>query len=202
MQDLDQAGGGPGGQVAGLDHGGAADGEGEGKLLGDDQQREVPGGDDPDHADWFTDGERQIVLCRGRCGRPRSRAGPAWRRSTRSRRQLDTSSLAWEMGLPDSRVSIRASSSRSASMRAATRRSSAAFSAPGVWGQPLVSNARCGGGHGGVDIGLTRVAVAGDPNVVSRAVAQRLVPAAVSLDAVDDIGPDMRREVRSILGRE
>ena len=62
VQDLDQAGGGPGGQVAGLDHGGAAGGEGEGKLLGDDQQREVPGGDDSNHADWFTDGERQIVL--------------------------------------------------------------------------------------------------------------------------------------------
>ena len=61
VQDLDEAGGGSGGQVAGLDHRGTADREGEWKLLRDDQQREIPRCDHPDDADRFFDRDGQIV---------------------------------------------------------------------------------------------------------------------------------------------
>ena len=51
LGELGEADRGARGQVGGLDDGRAADGQGEGQLLADDQEREVPGRDHADDAD-------------------------------------------------------------------------------------------------------------------------------------------------------
>ncbi len=104
---------------------------------------------------------------------------------------LDTSSFACEIGLPDSSVSIKASSSSSASIRAATRRSSEARSAPEI-SRPITGAegpVRCS--HGRIDVGLAGAVVTGDTDIMSRAVAQYLFASAADFAAVNDVGPDV-----------
>ena len=188
VQELHEPGGCAGCEVARLHHGGAADGQGERQFLGDDQQREVPWGDHPDDADRLFDGDGEVVgaetvVCvsvgvlgeGGGVVPDRGGTGhlvPGLRDRLAGLQRLDQGKV----------VSFGFDPGRDATQEGCS------FGAGGL--RP-VPDRECavGGDDSGVDVGLARAVIAGDADVVRRAVAEHLVAGASGLMAVDDVRP-------------
>ena len=197
MQHLDKPSSGARGQVAGLHHGGAANGQRERQLLGDDQEREVPRCDHAHDTDRFLDRYGQVVRAEAVVRIPVGMLGQAGGVVPDSRR---TGNLV--LGLGNGLSGLQrfdqgqlVALGLNACCDPAQQRSPFRAGRSG----PMTSLEGTGcRGHRGVDVCLGGAAIAGDADIVRRAVAQDLLACAPYLLAIDDVGPDVGSDRRRV----